>query len=274
MAAASPLTAHPLPDPPPPLENRVWRRIASFPASLDDLSALLANAEGRDRCVGLVQDILLLASGGEPGALTKLGLGLLHARRPFRAHKPMECLLPLLRSSGRSRRGPKGVGVLHALGTIRAVAYAVNAGADQLVWAGHVGVLRRDTALMRWANGMCLGGWCVGAGAAAAAKAPELAAILRSLAQLAQDAKTHGVNAGVYAQRRTALEEKLTRACLDVFSGCAQALVALGLLGAIPLEKRSLSALGVCMALAGMYQVLLTLPAPANTPAGKGQKGA
>ena len=58
------------------------------------------------------------------------------------------------------------------------------------------------------------------------------------------------------------MEERAYRAGLDVASGATQALVALALLGAVPVEKRKLSALGMLMSLVGIYQVWLgSIPA-------------
>ena len=84
------------PDAPPARENRLLKRVFSVP-SVDELSQVLKQADGKDRVVGLLQYIALFASGGRPGPLTSIGLGLNDARRPFRLYKPIESLLPILK---------------------------------------------------------------------------------------------------------------------------------------------------------------------------------
>ena len=136
---------------------------------------------------------------------------------------------------------------------------------DHLVWAGQVGALSQDTAVMKWARRVSFGGWAMGSSAMAAAKLPELTTILRQLHQLSKDADVGTVSEVGYAERKVALEEKAVRVILDVVSGSAQALVALALLGAIPLEKRKLSLLGMFMSVVGIYQILMQIPLPGET---------
>ena len=61
----------------------------------------IAQHLGADRVIGVVQDLLMLAGGG-PGACTNIALALNDARWPFRAYKPVENLLPLLRGAPRT----------------------------------------------------------------------------------------------------------------------------------------------------------------------------
>ena len=63
----------------------------------------MSRADGADRVVGFVQDVLMLAGGG-PGACTNVALALNDARWPFRAYKPVENILPLLRGAPRTPR--------------------------------------------------------------------------------------------------------------------------------------------------------------------------
>lgn len=135
---------------------------------------------------------------------------------------------------------------------------------DHLVWAGQVGALSQDTTVMKWARRVSFGGWALGSSAMAAAKLPELTTILRQLHQLSIDAQVGTVSEEGYAERKVALEEKAVRVIIDVVSGSAQTVVALALLGAIPLEKRKLSLLGMFMSLVGIYQILMQIPLPEN----------
>ena len=77
--------------------NRALARITTAPTA-DEMRALMSRADGADRVVGFVQDVLMLAGGG-PGACTNVALALNDARWPFRAYKPVENLLPLLRGA-------------------------------------------------------------------------------------------------------------------------------------------------------------------------------
>jgi hypothetical protein len=94
--ASSGAAAPAAPDAAPARENRLLKRVFSVP-SVDELSQVLKQADGKDRVVGLLQYIALFASGGRPGPLTSIGLGLNDARRPFRLYKPIESLLPILK---------------------------------------------------------------------------------------------------------------------------------------------------------------------------------
>mmetsp|Transcript_3690 Transcript_3690/g.8811 ORF Transcript_3690/g.8811 Transcript_3690/m.8811 type:complete len:184 (+) Transcript_3690:474-1025(+) len=133
---------------------------------------------------------------------------------------------------------------------------------DHLVWAGQVGALSDDTFVMRQARRISFGGWALGASCMATAKLPELTAILRQLHQLSKDVEAGTVSAEGWADRKNTLEEKAVRVILDIVSGSLQAVVALALLGVIPLEKRKLSLLGMFMSLAGIYQILMSIPLP------------
>mmetsp|Transcript_28537 Transcript_28537/g.45777 ORF Transcript_28537/g.45777 Transcript_28537/m.45777 type:complete len:307 (-) Transcript_28537:5189-6109(-) len=253
--------AHPDKGPPPRApsrENRILKRVMSIP-SIDEMGQVFSKADGKDRVVGLLQYIALFASGGRPGPLTSIGLGLNDARRPFRLYKPIESMLPIL-------KGPKGKGVLKALEYVKAFSMAAYVSCDHLVWAGQVGALSQDTTVMKYARRISFGGWALGSSAMAVAKLPELTDILRQLHQLGKDAEIGTVSAVGYADRKVALEEKALRVILDVVSGSTQAIVALALLGAIPLEKRKLSLLGMFMSLVGIYQILMQIPLPELTP--------
>lgn len=82
--------------------NRALARITTAPTA-DEMRALMRRSDGADRVVGFVQDLLMLAGGG-PGACTNIALALNDARWPFRAYKPVENLLPLLRGAPRTPR--------------------------------------------------------------------------------------------------------------------------------------------------------------------------
>lgn len=255
-ASSSPASARPAP------ENRVLKRILSVP-SVKDMSDVLSVADGKDRAVGLLQYVALFASGGRPGPLTSIGLGLNDARRPFRLYKPVESMLPLLR-----RGGPRGEGAMRALEIVKSCSMTAYVACDHVVWAGQVGALRQDTAMMRWARRVSFGGWATGAAAMAAAKTVDLARELSARYRLDVERRAglwnvdDPTDADEWARRATGVEERAYRAGLDVASGATQALVALALLGAVPVEKRKLSALGMLMSLVGIYQVWLgSIPA-------------
>lgn len=80
--------------------NRALARITTAPTA-DEMRALVHRSDGADRVIGVVQDLLMLAGGG-PGACTNIALALNDARWPFRAYKPVENLLPLLRGAPRT----------------------------------------------------------------------------------------------------------------------------------------------------------------------------
>jgi hypothetical protein len=80
--------------------NRVLARVTTAPTA-DEMRALMHRSDGADRVIGFVQDLLMLAGGG-PGACTNIALALNDARWPFRAYKPVENLLPLLRGAPRT----------------------------------------------------------------------------------------------------------------------------------------------------------------------------
>ena len=82
--------------------TRALARITTAPTA-DEMRALMSRADGADRVVGFVQDVLMLAGGG-PGACTNVALALNDARWPFRAYKPVENILPLLRGAPRTPR--------------------------------------------------------------------------------------------------------------------------------------------------------------------------
>ena len=212
-----------LPPRAPSRENLILKRVMSIP-SVDEIGQVLAKADGKDRVVGLLQYVALFASGGRPGPLTSIGLGLNDARRPFRLYKPIESMLPIL-------KGPKGKGVLKTLEYVKAISMAAYVTCDHLVWAGQVGALSQDSTVMKWARRVSFGGWAMGSSAMAAAKMPELTTILRQLHQLKTDAHAGTMTEEGYVERKVELEEKAMRVLLDVVSGTSQALVALALLG-------------------------------------------
>ena len=74
-------------------------------AYANQLKGLLAKADGKDKFVALLQYAAMFVSAGEPGRALSVQKSFSAARKPFRAFKPAEFIMPLL------EKPPKGKGL-------------------------------------------------------------------------------------------------------------------------------------------------------------------
>ena len=99
----------------------------------EQCKGLLAKSDGKDKTIALLQYAAMFASGGEPGTALAVQKSLAAARKAFRLYKPIEILVPFLRSPPDFAANAANA----------AVEYAKNIGMAHLVGCGLVVGLRR-----------------------------------------------------------------------------------------------------------------------------------
>uniref|UniRef100_A0A7R9SV23 Peroxisomal membrane protein 11C n=1 Tax=Polyblepharides amylifera TaxID=1486889 RepID=A0A7R9SV23_9CHLO len=204
----------------------------------------LSKADGKDKLLALLQYAAMLASGGEPGISIQVQKSLAGARKPFRIMKPLEALLPLLKTPQKNAHIP-----LVLLDKLKGLGMVLYFGGDHVVWASSSGLVT-DKELVEKAGQISLYGWLVGSVCAALLEA---VAAVQSEAKCETDANPSDV---IWEQRK--------KHSLVVTSNVCQASVALALLGIVPMKPRTTAMLGFLTSAISCYQLLPTFPISAK----------
>ena len=90
----------------------------------EQCKGLLAKSDGKDKTIALLQYAAMFASGGEPGTALAVQKSLAAARKPFRLYKPIEILVPFLRSpAATASLSSLLASVMSSAASVRAVSY-------------------------------------------------------------------------------------------------------------------------------------------------------
>jgi len=211
-------------------------------AYLNQLKGLLAKADGKDKVMALIQYAGMFISAGEAGNALKIQKSFSTARKPMRLYKPVETALPLVLSS------PKGKGLAVALEYIKTMGMFCYFGGDHFVWAGQAGIVTDKETLSNMQK-VSFWGWFAGS---VAGLVQQLAEFNRLLEEL---------NKTTNEEDRKAVLAKTQKCMLGITTNSTQAVLALGLLEKLPLDKRQCGALGVFLSCLNIYNLAPPLKA-------------
>jgi len=207
------------------------------------LKGLMAQSDGKDKVLALVQYAAMFASGGEAGTALSVQKSFGAARKPFRLYKPFEFVMPILQNP------PRGKALAVALEYTKALGMAVYMGCDHFVWAGQAGVLT-DKKLAADMQKVSFWGWFVASVAGLVEQTNALNAALDEMSAAADEVE------------KRAAAVRVQKIMFGIVTNSAQGLLALSLLEKIPaMDKRKTGALGIFLSLLNCYNLAPPLKA-------------
>lgn len=221
----------------------------------EQCKGLLAKSDGKDKTIALLQYAAMFASGGEPGTALAIQKSLGAARKPFRLYKPVEILVPFLRSPPDFAAN----GVNAAVEYAKNIGMALYFGCDHVVWAHGAGVVK-DAAFAKNMQKISLWGWFIASCAGLYAQTGELTAALDEMTDAnKEESDASRAKDGTAVATASARKRDAARVARGVMAGVvtsgAQALLALALLEQIPMSKRKTGALGVFLSAMNVYRM-------------------
>lgn len=211
-------------------------------AYLNQIKGLLAKADGKDKMMALIQYAGMFVSAGEAGNALKIQKSFSAARKPMRLYKPVEVAMPLMVGS------PKGKGLAVALEYIKTAGMFCYFGADHFVWAGQAGIVTDKETLSNMQK-ISFWGWFAGSIAGLIQQLGEFNRLLEELNKTSEE------------EERKAVLAKAQKCMLGITTNSTQAVLALGLLEKLPLDKRQCGALGVFLSALNIYSLAPPLKA-------------
>ncbi|KAK3282871.1 hypothetical protein CYMTET_9407 [Cymbomonas tetramitiformis] len=207
-------------------------------------NAFLAKSDGRDKLLAAIQYAAMVVSAGTAGNALLVQKSVSSARKPLRVMKPVETVLPLVFGPPSSAPLP-----LQALTKLRILAMAVYFGGDHVVWAGQAGILK-DKDLVDNAQKCSLYGWLIGSLCVIADQGTGLVKLEAKAKELTEEAEL------------AAAAAKRTTHAIAIAGSATQAIVALGLLKIVPMQPRTIGAIGVLSSLISCYQLMPAVEKP------------
>ena len=197
----------------------------------------------------------MFASGGEPGTALAVQKSLAAARKPFRLYKPVEILVPFLRSPPDFAANAANAAVEYA----KNIGMAIYFGCDHVVWAHAAGVVK-DAALAKNMQKLSLWGWFIASCAGLYAQTGDLTDALDDMTDAnREESEAVAAGDGVAVASASARKRDAARVARGVMAGVvtngAQALLALALLEKVSMSKKQTGALGVFLSAMNVYKL-------------------
>eukprot|EP00192_Tetraselmis_astigmatica_P019183 CAMPEP_0117677264 /NCGR_PEP_ID=MMETSP0804-20121206/16652_1 /TAXON_ID=1074897 /ORGANISM="Tetraselmis astigmatica, Strain CCMP880" /LENGTH=229 /DNA_ID=CAMNT_0005486535 /DNA_START=90 /DNA_END=779 /DNA_ORIENTATION=- len=211
------------------------------------LTSFLSSYDAKDKFTGVIQYGAMFLADGEPGINKNIYTKVASARKVFRLlneTKPAKALL-----------GKPGIGdgpmALELLEKVKMVSYATYFLGGHIQLLGDIGIVN-DKELCANAGKASYWGWAISS----------ICAALMDTYQIANlaVARREGEDDETWAARKAAARTNLYKRLLNIANSSATAVLALGMLGKIPMKNRSLAALGVTTSLVTCYTMYPALP--------------
>jgi len=221
----------------------------------EQCKGLLAKSDGKDKTIALLQYAAMFASGGEPGTALAVQKSLAAARKPFRLYKPIEILVPFLRSPPDFAANAANAAVEYA----KNIGMALYFGCDHVVWAHAAGVVK-DAALAKNMQKLSLWGWFIASCAGLYTQTGALTDALDDMTDAnKEESDAVAAGDGIATASASARKRDAARVARGVMAGVvtngAQALLALALLEKVSMSKKQTGALGVFLSAMNVYKL-------------------